>query len=169
MKLCKICNTLFEPYKSKPDQFLCSNKTCKQKWANQKNSDYKKDWASKNREHLNSVTKKWIKQNPEKRKESSDKYRKAHKDLYAFYSSLRRARKKLATPIWANLEDILDVYKEAAYFGLEVDHIIPLEHPQVCGLHVWDNLQLLSRSENARKSNKFDVDVLCLVTENVDE
>ena len=62
-----------------------------------------------------------------------------------------------ACPAWANKQDILDVYKEAQYFKLEVDHIIPLNNPLVCGLHVWDNLQLLSRSENARKSNKFIV------------
>lgn len=38
----------------------------------------------------------------------------------------------------------------------ELDHIIPLNHPKVCGLHVPWNLQWLSRTDNQKKSNSFD-------------
>lgn len=40
--------------------------------------------------------------------------------------------------------------------GTQVDHIIPLNHPDVCGLHCRDNLQYLSPEENNLKSNRFD-------------
>lgn len=59
-------------------------------------------------------------------------------------------------PSWADRKLIAYIYKEARYLGLEVDHIIPLKHPLVCGLHVEENLQLLTPEENNKKRNKFD-------------
>ena len=57
---------------------------------------------------------------------------------------------------WANKKVIEYIYMEARMLGMDVDHIIPLKHPLVCGLHVETNLQLLTPADNNKKRNKFD-------------
>ena len=77
----------------------------------------------------------------------------------------RRATKKNATPTWADTNLIRDVYLEAAYMQMDVDHIYPLKSDVVCGLHVWENLQLLPKKINIKKSNNFPTEeyVSCLI------
>jgi 5-methylcytosine-specific restriction endonuclease McrA len=71
------------------------------------------------------------------------------------YEVARRTGVKKATPSWADLQAIGEVYLEAAYMSLQVDHIIPLRNKLVCGLHTWDNLQLLDPLKNNKKGNRY--------------
>jgi 5-methylcytosine-specific restriction endonuclease McrA len=43
-------------------------------------------------------------------------------------------------------------------YGIEycVDHIIPIAHPDVCGLHTFANLQIITSEENRKKGQHFD-------------
>ena len=86
-------------------------------------------------------------------------YREHNRVSYRAKDAKRRAVELQALPSWANLEDIKNVYQEAKYFGYHVDHIIPLQNKLVCGLHVWNNLQLLSEKENKIKGNSFNVGI----------
>lgn len=131
-----------------------------------------REWLSKNREHHNQKSKLWVINNKEKRREINKKYtertkeiwskyhslwRKENKDKVNFSTFMRRKRIKQATPRWVDRDAMYDIYIEAQYTQLTIDHIIPLRHPLVCGLNVPDNLQLLTLSENSSKSNKYEI------------
>lgn len=76
-----------------------------------------------------------------------------NKDYYLYRNALRRAKKKQATPIWADLIKVKEIYLNRPS-NMHVDHIYPLDSTWVCGLHNEFNLQYLSPEENKKKSNK---------------
>lgn len=82
----------------------------------------------------------------------------------AAYNAARRAAKTTAKVLWASQRYIEAWYEvarlETARKGVlcHVDHIIPLVHPLVCGLHCEDNMQVLTASDNCSKQNRFKTD-----------
>lgn len=67
----------------------------------------------------------------------------------------------LATVPWADFVEIRKVYREADRLSLatgvkhNVDHIVPLNHPRVCGLHVHFNMRAIPAGPNMAKSNNW--------------
>lgn len=78
------------------------------------------------------------------------------KARHAAHQSLRTRRLLHAQPAWADKGAITALYLEAQRRGMHVDHVVPLKGKTVCGLHVENNLQLLTPTENLRKRNKFE-------------
>lgn len=77
------------------------------------------------------------------------------------FNIARKHGEKRATPLWCDIDVVNSIYKEARRLesvdGIKrhVDHIIPLKNPLVCGLHVHNNLQILTAAENMKKHNDF--------------
>ncbi len=121
--------------------------------------EYQREYREKNRDSLKEVATKWRDAN----KERYDQYRKDYQRQYInqnpakkrSWTAKARAAKRNATPSWVDMDAIEAIYMEAAASGMEVDHIVPLQGRNVCGLHVPWNLQLLTSTENRRKHNSF--------------
>lgn len=151
----------------------CYNKWQRARWAARPTTDlpktsaavraYLADYYRKNKLRVSTYRQEWRGRNLETVRASSRKYRKkayaANPERERQYAAERRARMVQAMPAWADTQKILAVYAEATRLTRStgvphhVDHIIPLKGKFVCGLHVHYNLQVLTATENLRKSN----------------
>ncbi len=105
-----------------------------------------KKWRDLNKLQVSHTSKKWRKNNPERA---------------ALWSTRRVGYLKIATPTWVCLEQIKQIYLERDRITNEtgiihhVDHIIPIQHKQVCGLNVPWNLQIIPAFDNLSKGNRL--------------
>lgn len=131
------------------------------------------------RAKVNEQAKERVKKNPARYKLISKRHHDKHKDKLneatrqwrinnpgksTFYSNKRGQLVRNATI--DKSPEVLDLIngfyrctkflKENFNNVCEVDHIILLQHPDVCGLNVPWNLQIIKKNLNASKSNKWD-------------
>jgi hypothetical protein len=122
-----------------------------------KNLERIKLYYLNNKEKFKKKNRLYLLNNKEKRKKYNIRYRLNNPHIQKFLNASeakRRAAKLRATPKFANLNKIKEIYKNCPK-GYHVDHIIPLQGKNVCGLHVEWNLQYLTPSENLSKYNKL--------------
>lgn len=132
-------------------------------------AEYNKQYHEINKEYLIEQMKHYREANKEYLAEQVRIYHKANPAKLNAINAKRRAAKLQATPRWLTSEDfkqIEDFYRKAQNLKLvtnekyHVDHIIPLQGENVCGLHVPWNLQVIPAKENLSKSNKLQEELL---------
>ena len=128
------------------------------------NSDKIKEYREANSDSIKEKGKDYRKANSDKIKEYAKEYAKDNPDKRNALAAKRRSKRLQATPPWLtneHLSAIRDFYTESKTLekttGIKhhVDHIVPLQGKNVCGLHVPWNLQVLSASENIAKKNHY--------------
>jgi len=140
------------------------------KWRANQRVKYEEDPSY--RENVLTANREWRKENIEKDREIKREYYQNNKDRFRVYQRNRKKHIGRATPPWVNsLADFLDIEKECLRISEElgikhhIDHIIPLRgtltgfargKKTVCGLHVPENLQIITEAENLSKGCRFD-------------
>lgn len=100
-------------------------------------------------------SRRWAKNNKEKSKEIQRKSVRKNRDYYTAVSKVYASRVRERIPLWQCKDEIKEYYIKSRELNLEVDHIVPINSKLVCGLHCVDNFQMLTRSENASKGNRY--------------
>lgn len=152
--------------KSKRNKRYSESRKVNGKWFYDKKK--RAEYISKNKnKHLKWITN-WNKKNKERRKLHRLNNKLNNYDNYItnvrIYTAKRRCSKLQRTPKWLTLFDrqyIKHIYIQARELEKldgskrHVDHIIPLQGKLVSGLHVPQNLQILTADENLNKSNNY--------------
>lgn len=120
---------------------------------------YNAEYGQRNFDIISRRLLEYVKKNPEVRRRANRKYYRKNKALKKANAAKYRAAKLQRMPKWLTLEQkqqIVDFYINCPK-GMVVDHIIPLQGTRISGLHHPDNLQYLTRSENSKKHNGYDL------------
>ena len=159
---CKACTKLFESIRAKANP---QKQNARQKAWREANPEKAKVIAQrhfeKNRDVMYERTALWRETNREYVKELSRLWAKNNPSKMAAQASKRRAKLLSATPVWADFSaiqieyDLADWCSKATGVKYHVDHIVPLQGKNVCGLHVPNNLQVIPAMDNLKKKNKF--------------
>jgi hypothetical protein len=137
-RYCKKCQNKYN------SEYNKKNRAVLRERYRSKNTEWKRKWREDpvNREKHNKASREWLKRN---RQYSNAK------------GAKKRAAKLQATPAWADLKKIEEIYKNCPP-GYHVDHYFPLKSPIMCGLHTELNLQYLPAKENIRKKNNVTLE-----------
>lgn len=167
MKQCNKClefkeTAQFFNHKSTKDRLYPSCKECdKTRRATHYKDNIKKEketktlWRKSNKDSHNENGRRWAENNREKRRHVVMKSQRKYPDKKRERDARRRYTKNRATldsPVYKS--QLYIIYKNCPK-GYHVDHIVPINGKEVCGLHVPWNLQYLPAVENIRKSNKL--------------
>jgi len=125
-----------------------------------KNSEYGKRYYGNNKDSAAESHRKWRNKNQEKVRAASKKYYRDNKAAAVARRAKRRAAQIKATPPWFDKEAVECIYSKAKTMrdrgdDVHVDHIIPLQGIEVCGLHWSLNLEIVRAEYNRAKGNRL--------------
>ena len=171
MKTCRRCNIEKLDNEFHPHKAFASGRSS---WCRECHRAANREWYAENKEKQNAKSVDWRKAHPDASASADRRYKaknaerlaiahqgwcQANKDKRRATTAKRKATKLQATPSWASKSAIDRIYRLARQLQdltgvrMHVDHIVPLQHPLVCGLHCERNLQIIPASFNEAKKN----------------
>lgn len=156
----------YEANKNKLKQKATEYYFCNKEARKEINDLRHKRYREENKEAVRQSKAKWLDANRERANLTAKLWRQANPIKCLLYVRNRQAAQLQRTPKWLTDEDFKAIeafYWEAKSKEIEtgikhqVDHIIPLRGKLVSGLHVPENLRVITAAENQRKINKFEV------------
>lgn len=122
----------------------------------------KSESQKRNRKSANARSRKYVERNRGYAYARMNAWAKAHPEIGAAKAARYLAAKLRQMPKWADHDAINMIYRAAdvcrkSGFDAHVDHIVPLQGVAVRGLHVHNNLQIITANRNIVKSNQFSV------------
>lgn len=184
-KRCRIIKPAGEFYRcsNRLDGLRASCKDCIKRTSAQaylknkaRRAETSRAWKARNRQKVNALARarhrenpsaatkavrRWQVKNTAWRKDYRRRYRSINPASVAASELKRKRAAKQACVRWADRDFIASIYvrarrlKRCTGVAWHVDHVVPLRHPLVCGLHVHENLRVITRRANQSKSNKF--------------
>ena len=160
MKVCSKCNiakdiNCFSKDKSRSDglSYICK--------------DCRKEIYNKNREIILFNKKEYYLNNRDDKIKKAcvhgKIWRKNNPDKVNFYNSTKRQRRlqrnKTKDPRIKAVYSLAKRLTDCLQAEFQVDHIIPMQGKLVSGLHIFENLQVISAKENYKKNNSYMVKI----------
>ena len=130
--------------------------------SNEERKQQQRQYRIDHQDRIREVHKQWRELNRSRVAQHANRYRMLNRPYYNAKQAAYRAQKRLATPGWCEHESIFLLYQESQRISQDtgimhnVDHIVPLINPKVCGLHCLANLRIIPDHDNKVKNNKFE-------------
>lgn len=118
-------------------------------------------WIKENKEKCRLATARWRAAHPEENREVYRRWAAKNRDVVNANKRYRLAKVKAVTPKWANKELMREFHRYAVLMtklsGIrwEVDHQVPIKSSYVCGFNCEANLEIIPATENLKKSNRW--------------
>lgn len=114
----------------------------------------------RNKEKASRRARGWAAKHPRLVKKARSGFRRRNPGYNTTYATGHKQAKRSRIPAWAIEFFMQETYglarlrTKASGFKWEVDHIVPLRSPLVCGLHCESNLRVIPKSQNCSKGNR---------------
>lgn len=162
---CKACNKAY--YDANRAKILEEKKRYHEENRDEKN-EKSRQWGERNPDRKAALHREWYQSLTDDgraairpaRAEATKRWRRRNPAKVRADAGARRATQKRATVPWSNNKAIEQYYLFARYFTEEfgiqwdMDHVVPMRSPIVCGFHSEHNMTFMPAAWNNAKSNK---------------